>query len=176
MLTSHLEVEPGTPGTTGLKNWPSPVKVTQGKQLVRIAQKKAKQTNGRVVLAGDLHSDANGFYSPTHRNLTKDFKHSYMQAGGQQAQSVGATCCQTGDLNSDVPLDSGDPVVPTRIDLVLNRKAKAVWAEVIENKLQDTQPMWESDHYFYAAAVRLKERIAHASFSCARSPGFIPKP
>lgn len=156
MMTSHLEVESGTPGTTGLKNWPSPVQVAQGKQLVRIAQKKAKQTNGRVVLAGDLNSDANGFYSPTYRNLTKYFKDSYLQAGGEKGQSVGATCCQTGDLNSDIPLDSGDPVVPTRIDLVLNRKAKAVWAEVIENKLQDTQPMWESDHYFYAAAVRLK--------------------
>ena len=31
-----------------------------------------------------------------------------------------------------------------------------MWTQVIENKLQDTQPKWQSDHYFYAAAVKLK--------------------
>jgi Endonuclease/Exonuclease/phosphatase family len=156
MMTSHLEVESGNQGTTGMKNWPSPIQVAQGKELVKQAKKQAKKTNGRVVLAGDFNSDANGYYSPTYKNMTKYFEDSYLQAGGEKGKSVGATCCHLGTLDSDQPLDSGDPVVPTRIDLVLTRKATGVWSQVIENKLQDTQPKWQSDHYFYAAAVKLK--------------------
>lgn len=156
MMTSHLEVESGTAGTTGEQNWPSPIQVAQGKQMAKIALKAAKQTQGRVLLAGDFNSDANRQYSPTYSNLMKDFKDTWKQAGGAFGKAVGATCCQTGDLNSDLELDSGDPEVPTRIDLVLTRKAKGVRAAVITNRMQDTQPKWESDHYFYAASVTLK--------------------
>jgi endonuclease/exonuclease/phosphatase family metal-dependent hydrolase len=160
MMTSHLEVESqdgkGTPGATGIKNWPSKVQVAQGKELVKIAKKAATKTDGRVVLAGDLNSDANNQYSPTYKNLTKWFGDSYLQAGGKTGKEVGATCCHAGTLDSPDPLDSGDPVVPTRIDLVLTRKATGVRGEVIENTFQDSQPIWQSDHYFYSAAVTLK--------------------
>lgn len=156
MMTSHLEVESGTAGTTGESNWPSPIQVAQGKQLVKVAKKAAKDTDGRVILAGDFNSDANRQYSPTYSQMTKWFADTWKQDGKPFGKAVGATCCQTGDLDSDVELDSGDPEVPTRIDLVLTRKAKGVWTKVIKNKLQDTQPKWESDHYFYAAAVKLK--------------------
>jgi endonuclease/exonuclease/phosphatase family metal-dependent hydrolase len=156
MMTSHLEVETGTAGTTGESNWPSPVQVAQGKELVKVAKKAAKDTGGRVILAGDFNSDANRQYSPTYSQMTKWFSDTWKQDGKPFGKAVGATCCQTGDLNSDVELDSGDPMVPTRIDLVLTRKATGVWTKVITNKLQDTQPKWESDHYFYAAAVKLK--------------------
>ena len=48
-------------------------------------------------------------------------------------------------------------MIPTRIDLVLTRGAKAVWKRIDGTKLmQKKQPKWQSDHYFYAAAVRLK--------------------
>lgn len=156
MMTSHLEVETGTAGTTGESNWPSPVQVAQGKQLVKVAKKAAKDTGGRVILAGDFNSDANRQYSPTYSQMTKWFSDTWKQDGKPFGKAVGATCCQTGDLNSDIELDSGDPMVPTRIDLVLTRKATGVWTKVITNKMQDTQPKWESDHYFYAAAVKLK--------------------
>lgn len=156
MMTSHLEVETGTAGTTGESNWPSPVQVAQGKELVKVAKKAAKDTGGRVILAGDFNSDANRQYSPTYSQMTKWFADTWKQDGKPFGKAVGATCCQTGDLNSDVELDSGDPMVPTRIDLVLTRKATGVWTKVITNKMQDTQPKWESDHYFYAAAVKLK--------------------
>jgi endonuclease/exonuclease/phosphatase family metal-dependent hydrolase len=156
MMTSHLEVETGTAGTTGESNWPSPIQVAQGKELVKVAKKAAKDTEGRVVLAGDFNTDANRQYSPTYSQMTKWFADTWKQDGKPFGKAVGATCCQTGDLNSDIELDSGDPEVPTRIDLVLTRKAKGVWTKVITNKLQDSQPKWESDHYFYAAAVKLK--------------------
>jgi endonuclease/exonuclease/phosphatase family metal-dependent hydrolase len=162
VMTSHLEVESqdgkGKKGKYGPKNWPSKVQVAQGKELLKIAKQKATQSEGRVVLAGDLNSDANGFYSPTYANLTKDFfKDSWKQAGGKFGKAVGATCCQTGTLKSSKRLDSGDPVIPTRIDLVLTRKAKAVWTTIDGTKLmQNKQPKWQSDHYFYAAAVNLK--------------------
>ena len=39
----------------------------------------------------------------------------------------------------------------------LTRGAKAVWKRIDGTKLmQKKQPKWQSDHYFYAAAVRLK--------------------
>ena len=162
VMTSHLEVESqdgkGKKGKYGPKNWPSKVQVAQGKELLKIAKQKANESDGRVILAGDLNSDANGYYSPTYANLTKSFfKDSWKQAGGKFGKAVGATCCQTGTLKSSKRLDSGDPVIPTRIDLVLTRKAKAVWKKVDGTKLmQNTQPKWQSDHYFYAAAVKLK--------------------
>jgi endonuclease/exonuclease/phosphatase family metal-dependent hydrolase len=162
VMTAHLEVESqdgkGKKGKYGFKNWPSKVQVAQGKELLKIAKQKAKETQGRVILAGDLNSDANGYYSPTYRNLTKSyFKDSWKQAGGKFGKAVGATCCQTGTLKSSKRLDSGDPVIPTRIDLVLTRGAKAVWKRIDGTKLmQKKQPKWQSDHYFYAAAVRLK--------------------
>jgi len=161
VMTAHLEVESqdgkGKKNKYGPKNWPSKVQVAQGKQLLKIAKQKAKETDGRVILAGDLNSDANGYYSPTYRNLTKNyFKDSWKQAGGKFGKAVGATCCQTGTLKSSKRLDSGDPVIPTRIDLVLTRKAKAVWKRIDGKQLmQNKQPKWQSDHYFYAAAVRL---------------------
>ncbi|MCU0277614.1 MAG: hypothetical protein MUE31_01845 [Candidatus Nanopelagicales bacterium] len=162
VITSHLEVESqdgkGKKGKYGPRNWPSKVQVAQGKELLKISKSKAKETEGRVILAGDLNSDANGYYSPTYRNLTrKYFKDSWKQAGGKFGKAVGATCCQTGTLKSSKRLDSGDPVIPTRIDLVLTRKAKAVWKKIDGTKLmQKKQPKWQSDHYFYAAAVTLK--------------------
>ena len=59
-------------------------------------------------------------------------------------------------MKSSKRLDSGDPVIPTRIDLVLTRGGKAVWKKIDGTKLmQKKQPKWQSDHYFYAAAVRL---------------------
>ena len=101
------------------------VQVAQGKELVKHAKKQAKKTDGRVILAGDFNSDANGYYSPTYKHMTKYFEDTYLQAGGKKGKSVGATCCHLGTLDSDEPLDSGNPVVPTRIDLVLTRKATA---------------------------------------------------
>lgn len=162
ILTSHLEVESqdgkGKKGRYGPKNWPSKVQVAQGEQLLKIAKRKAKHTDGRVILLGDLNSDANGYYSPTYANLTKKyFKDTWIQAGGKYGKSVGATCCQTGTLKSSKPLDSGDPVIPTRIDVILTHGAKAVWKRIDGKKrMQDKQPKWQSDHYFYAAAVNLK--------------------
>lgn len=162
VITSHLEVE-STDGKKskkkyGFKAWPSKIQVAQGKELLKISQAKAKETQGRVILAGDFNSDANGYYSPTYRNLTKSyFKDSWKQAGGKFGKAVGATCCQTGTLKSKKRLDSGDPVIPTRIDLVLNRKATAVWKKIEGTKLmRKKQPVWQSDHYFYAAAMKLK--------------------
>lgn len=160
VLTSHLEVESqdGKKGKYGPKNWPSKIQVAQGKELLKIAKSKSKQSEGRVILAGDLNSDANGYYSPTYRKLTKSyFKDSWKQAGGKFGKAKGATCCQTGTLKSSKRLDSGDPEIPTRIDLVLTRNAKAVWKRIDGKKLmQKKQPKWQSDHYFYAAAVRLR--------------------
>lgn len=162
ILTSHLEVESqdgkGKKGKYGAKNWPSKVQVAQGKELLKIAKRKATESDGRVILLGDLNSDANGYYSPTYANLTKKyFKDTWIQAGGKLGKSAGATCCQTGTLKSSKPLDSGAPVIPTRIDLVLTHGAKAVWKRIDGKKqMQNKQPMWQSDHYFYTAAVRLK--------------------
>jgi endonuclease/exonuclease/phosphatase family metal-dependent hydrolase len=110
-----------------------------------------------VILAGDFNSDANGYVSPTYRNMTKYFKESWKQAGGKFGEAKGATCCQSGTLKSTKRLDSGDPVIPTRIDLILNRKAVAVWKKIDGTKLmQKKQPVWQSDHYFYSAAINLK--------------------
>ncbi len=162
VMTAHLEVESqdgkGKKGGYGFKNWPSRIQVAQGKQMLKVAQAKAKQTEGRIILAGDFNSDANGYYSPTYRNLTKSyFKDSWQQAGGKFGKAVGATCCQVGALNSTKRLASGDPVIPTRIDLILNRKAVAVWKKIDGTKvMQKKQPVWQSDHYFYAAAINLK--------------------
>ena len=162
VMTAHLEVESqdgkGKKGGYGFKNWPSKIQVAQGKQMLKIAQAKAKQTEGRIILAGDFNSDANGYYSPTYRNLTKNyFKDSWKQAGGTFGKAVGATCCQVGNLKSSNRLASGDPVIPTRIDLILNRKAQAVWTKIDGKKyMQKKQPVWQSDHYFYAAAINLR--------------------
>lgn len=162
VMTAHLEVESQDgkkkmKGKYGFKAWPSKIQVAQGKELLKVAQAKAGETEGRVILAGDFNSDANGYYSPTYRNLTKSyFKDSWKQSGGKFGKAKGATCCQTGNLKSKKRLDSGDPVIPTRIDVVLNRGAKAVWHQIEGKKLmQNKQPLWQSDHYFYAAAMRL---------------------
>ena len=161
-MTSHFEVEStddtGNPKQYKPKNWPSKVQVAQGNELLKIAKKESKKTNGRVILAGDLNTDANGWYSPTYANLTRNFfTDSWAQAGKKFGKAVGATCCQTGTLDSNKRLDSGDPVVPTRIDLVLNRKVEASSVEVLgKKKMENSQPKWQSDHYFYAAEVMLK--------------------
>lgn len=164
MMTSHLEVE-STDGTgdpnvfksPNFDNWPSGIQLRQGNELVQIARKAAKKTNGRVILAGDLNTDANGYYSPTYSNLTKYFSDSWEQVGNKFGKAKGATCCQTGTLDSSKRLDSGDPVVPTRIDLVLNRRAKATKVKILgKEKMQNSQPFWQSDHYFYEADVVLK--------------------
>ena len=161
VLTSHLEVESqdgkGKKGGYGPANWPSKVQTAQANQLLQIAPAVASKTDGRVILAGDLNSDANGFYSPAYGNLTKSFfQDSWAQVGKPFGRAVGATCCQKGTLNSPVRLDSGDPVIPTRIDLVLNHGATAVQVgELGTAYMQSKQPRWQSDHYFYQAKVTL---------------------
>jgi endonuclease/exonuclease/phosphatase family metal-dependent hydrolase len=159
--TSHLEVESqdnpnATPGY-GLAKWPSKIQVSQGTELVSVLKSAAKKTDGRVILAGDFNSDANGYYSPTYGVFTKWLADSWKQVGNKFGPGVGATCCQMGDLNSSLRLDSYDPTLPTRIDLVLSKKAEAHEAEILgTEKMQNQQPKWQSDHYFYAAHMHLK--------------------
>ncbi len=159
VLTSHLEVESqdGKKGGYGPANWPSKVQTAQANELLQIAPAVASKTFGRVILAGDLNSDANGWYSPAYANLTRSyFQDSWAQVGKPFGKSVGATCCQKGNLNSPGRLDSGDPVVPTRIDLVLNHGATAVQTAILGTAyMQSKQPRWQSDHYFYQAKVTL---------------------
>ncbi len=110
-----------------------------------------------MILAGDLNSDANGYYSPTYANLTKSFfKDSWKQAGGKFGKSVGATCCQTGTLKS-TSARLRRPRHPHPHRLGAHPQGDGVWTKVDGTKLmQNKQPKWQSDHYFYAAAVKLK--------------------
>lgn len=172
ILTSHLEVESqdgvGKPGKYGPKNWPSAVQVGQGKELLKKSKMFAKDTGGRVILLGDLNTDANGYYSPTYANLTKKyFKDSWKQVGKKFGKAKGATCCRSGALNTKKKvkgvkgpgkyMDSGDPVIPTRIDLALLRKATASNVGIAGVDVKSKrQPRWESDHNFYWADVTLK--------------------
>ena len=159
--TSHLEVESqdnpdATPGY-GPAKWPSKIQLSQGNELVAVLKKAAKKTDGRVLLSGDFNSDANGYYSPTYGAMTNWLNDSWAQVGKGFGPAVGATCCQMGDLNSSLRLDSYDPTLPTRIDLVLSKKAEAHKVAILgTKKMQNKQPKWQSDHYFYAAHLHLK--------------------
>jgi hypothetical protein len=160
-MTSHLEVESRDgqtgPPLYGFPSWPSKIQVSQGNELVAKAKQAAKKSGGRVLLSGDFNTDANGYYSPTYRNMTRWFTDTWKQVGRPFGPAYGATCCQMGDLDSSLRLDSGDPTMPTRIDLVLARKAKADRVAILgTQKMQDKQPKWQSDHYFYAADVNLR--------------------
>lgn len=158
VLTSHLEVESqdGRTGRYGPRNWPSRIQTAQAKELLRIARGLAKETKRRIVVTGDFNTDANGYYSPAYRNLTKKYlQDAWFQAGGKKGPAVGATCCQSGNLDKNRRLSGSD--LPTRIDLILVRRAEASWAKVLGGKrMSDTQPKWQSDHNFIAAHLALR--------------------
>ncbi|MAT60827.1 MAG: hypothetical protein CMH41_04215, partial [Micrococcales bacterium] len=172
IITSHLEVEStdgvGNPNKFGPKNWPSEIQTGQAKELLKKSKKLAKANSGRAILLGDLNTDANGYYSPAYGNLTKNFfTDSWKQAGKKFGKAVGGTCCRSGALDSKVKvkgvkgpgkyMDSGDPAVPTRIDLILNRNVKATKVGIAGTSQESkSQPLWQSDHNFYFADVILQ--------------------
>lgn len=162
VITSHIEIpsQDGRSGRLGPVNWPSAIQLAQGRELKTIARSEAARTGGRVIVAGDLNSDANGYFSPTYGLLTSSFlSDTWDQLGLPSGPAVGATCCQTSDLADPRALANEELEWPMRIDLVLTHGADARWAARLGTTRMGTsggQPRWQSDHYFYAADVRLR--------------------
>jgi endonuclease/exonuclease/phosphatase family metal-dependent hydrolase len=102
---------------------------------------------GVDLLVGDINSAADGSTTPTYAILRARFH----DAWSVRRDGPGYTCCQAPSLdNTSSQLDE-------RIDVILTRGARSVWAELVgDDPIQPNRPRWLSDHAGVVAALRLR--------------------
>jgi endonuclease/exonuclease/phosphatase family metal-dependent hydrolase len=100
--------------------------------------------------------------------LPTDMTHAEMVAAGfidvdSTVGAVGATCCQSADLNNPVSQLSG------RIDYVFERGFSSVDSAFLvgDKPFEDVRPRWPSDHAGVIATVDVPEPSAGALFAAA---------